>query len=117
MKDSEHGSPRNRSERRRSPRVRCVRPDAASARFVGGAGALVRDLSRHGTALVGRQRASPGRTVVLAWDPGGVPVRLAARVLRSSVWSIDSGDGVEYLVVVEFLEAADDLWELATRAG
>ncbi len=104
-------------DRRRCRRVTRVAPGFEVARFVGGRQVLVRDLSRAGAAVAGPQRVTPGRTVALQWMAGEVPLRLGARVVRSTVLALAGEAGVEYLVAVEFSTPADALWELATRTG
>lgn len=104
-------------ERRRSPRVPAGRTPWASARLVGGGTVTVVNVSRHGAAMLGRERARPGQSVVVFWPAGGAGLRVRARVTRASISALCGEGGVEYSIGVEFVDPADAPWELTTRPG
>lgn len=104
-------------DRRRSARVPVDGSPLAEARIVGGGDVQVVNLSMHGAALRGRERARPGRPVGLFWTLAGKRVRVSARVVRASVSALRGEGGVEYAAGLEFAEPVDALWELITREG
>lgn len=107
----------SRDERRRSPRVVPRADVARRARVVGGADALVLNVSRQGACVESTHRTAPGRRLVLTWPGVSEAPRVTMRVLRVTVAALAGEAGVIYRVALELDPPQPRLWELATREG
>jgi PilZ domain len=75
------------------------------------------DLSSGGALIQGPRPLRPGARVHLQLQTGTKRLGLAAHVLRCSVASLDSGNGVQYRGALRFDHRCESLWEASSLAG
>jgi hypothetical protein len=75
------------------------------------------DLSSGGALIQGPRPLSPGARVHLQLMNGTRRLAIGAHVLRCSVASLDSREGVQYRGALKFDHRCDILWEEDTRDG
>ena len=75
------------------------------------------DLSSGGALIQGPRPLRPGARVYLQLVNGTRRLGIGAQVLRCSVASLNSGEGVQYRGALKFDHRCDVLWEAETRDG
>jgi hypothetical protein len=75
------------------------------------------DLSSGGALIQGTRPLRPGARIHLQLVFGTRRLGIAAHVLRCSVASLDSGQGVQYRGALKFDHRCDTLWEASTLDG
>ena len=75
------------------------------------------DLSSGGALIEGPRPLRPGARVHLQLLTGTRRLGIAAHVLRCSVSSLDSREGVQYRGALKFDHRCDTLWEASTLDG
>jgi len=75
------------------------------------------DLSSGRALIQGPRPLRPGARVHLQLQTGAKRLGLAAHVLRCSVASLDSGNGVQYRGALRFDHRCESLWEASSLAG
>jgi hypothetical protein len=75
------------------------------------------DLSSGGALIQGPRPLRPGARVHLQLQTGTLRLGISAHVLRCSVASLDSRQGVQYRGALRFDHRCDALWEGRTHAG
>jgi PilZ domain len=75
------------------------------------------DLSSGGALIQGPHPLRPGARVHLQLQTGARRLGIAAHVLRCSVASLDSRQGVQYRGALKFDHRCDALWEASTLDG
>ena len=75
------------------------------------------DLSSGGALIQGPRPLRPGARVHLQLQTGARRLGIAAHVLRCSVASLDSHQGVQYRGALKFDHRCDELWEASTLDG
>jgi hypothetical protein len=75
------------------------------------------DLSSGGALIQGPRPLRPGARVHLQLQTGARRLGIAAHVLRCSVASLDSSQGVQYRGALKFDHRCDALWEASTLDG